>query len=97
MRGTRSERLIGSIAGFQVFVADNPPWRKASDIVKLRGATLSRQGNGPAPRAPPSVEHTIQHLDDLMETLERNIADTRKRYADTQIPDRCTHRSIPIG
>jgi ABC-type transporter Mla subunit MlaD len=31
-----------------------------------------------------SVEHTIQHLDELAEALDRNIADTRKRLADTQ-------------
>ena len=30
-----------------------------------------------------SVEHTIQHLDELAEALDRNIADTRKRLADT--------------
>ncbi len=32
-----------------------------------------------------SVEHTIQHLEDLATTLEQNITDTRKRLADTQV------------
>jgi chromosome segregation ATPase len=31
-----------------------------------------------------SVEHTIQHLEEVAETLSRNLADTRKRLADTQ-------------
>ena len=31
-----------------------------------------------------SVEHTIQHLEEVAETLTRNIADTRKRLTDTQ-------------
>ena len=31
-----------------------------------------------------SVEHTIQHLEEVAETLTRNIADARKRLADTQ-------------
>jgi hypothetical protein len=30
------------------------------------------------------VEHTIQHLEEVAETLARNLADTRKRLADTQ-------------
>lgn len=31
-----------------------------------------------------AVEHAIQHLEELAETLGRNIADTRKRLGDTQ-------------
>ena len=31
-----------------------------------------------------SVEHAIQHLDELIATLEQNITDTRKRLTDTQ-------------
>ena len=29
------------------------------------------------------MEHTIQHLDELVTTLEQNITDTRKRLVDT--------------
>ena len=31
-----------------------------------------------------SVEHTIQHLEDVAENLTRTITDSRKRLADTQ-------------
>ena len=31
-----------------------------------------------------SVEHTIQHLEDLAANLEQSITDTRKRLTDTQ-------------
>jgi uncharacterized coiled-coil protein SlyX len=82
MRGSRSERQIGSIGGFQIFVADN--FMQGPEIL-LKGATAyTAKATDTAHGTIRSVEHTIQHLEELAETLAQNIADTRKRLTDTQ-------------
>ncbi len=82
MRGTRADRLVGNLAGFQIFVADN--FMQGPELV-LKGATAYvAKVTDSALGTIRSVEHTIQHLDDLADNLARNIADTRKRLADTQ-------------
>jgi TolA-binding protein len=82
MRGTRTEWPVGSMAGFQVFVADN--FMQGPEIV-LKGATsYTAKVTDTAHGTIRSVEYAIQHLEEVAETLTRNIADTRKRLADTQ-------------
>jgi TolA-binding protein len=82
LRGSRAERQVGSIAGFQVWIADN--FMGGPEIL-LRGATTyTAKVTDTAHGTIRSVEHTIQHLEEVAETLARNLADTRKRLADTQ-------------
>jgi hypothetical protein len=53
--------------------------------ILLRGATTyTAKVTDTAHGTIRSVEHTIQHLEEVAETLARNLADTRKRLADTQ-------------
>jgi hypothetical protein len=81
LRGSRAERQVGSIAGFHVWIADN--FMGGSEIL-LRAATYPAKVTDTAHGTIRSVEHTIQHLEEVAETLARNLADTRKRLADTQ-------------
>jgi len=82
LRGTRRETLVGHIAGFQVFVADN--LMQGPEIVLKAATTYPAKVTDTAHGTIRSVEHTIQHLEEVAETLTRNIADTRKRLADSQ-------------
>jgi hypothetical protein len=82
MKGSRTDRQVGAFAGFQVFVADN--FMQGPEIV-LKGATTHvAKVTDTALGTIRSVEYAVQHLDELVGTLEQNIADTRKRLADTQ-------------
>ena len=82
MRGTRADRLVGTIAGFQVFVTDD--FMQGPEIVLKSATTYTAKVTDSAHGTIRSVEHTIQHLEDVAETLARNIADTRKRLEDSQ-------------
>ena len=82
MRGTRKEWPVGSIAGFQVFVADN--FMGGPEIVLKAATSYTAKVTDTAHGTIRSVEYAIQHLEEVAETLTRNIADTRKRLADTQ-------------
>jgi hypothetical protein len=82
MRGTRKDWLVGTLAGFQVFVADNV--LQGPEIVLQGATTYTAKVTDTAHGTIRSVEHAIQHLEDVVETLVRNIIDTRKRLADTQ-------------
>jgi hypothetical protein len=82
MRGSQAERLVGTLAGFQVFVADT--FMQGPQIL-LKGATTHpAKVTDTALGTIRSVEHAIQNLEDLAESLTRAITDTRKRLADTQ-------------
>jgi prefoldin subunit 5 len=82
MRGTRAERLVGTLGGFQLFVADNV---LAGPEIVIKGATTYvAKATDTALGTIRSVEHAIQHLDDLATSLARNIADVRKRLADSR-------------
>jgi len=82
MRGSRSERQVGSLAGFQVWIADS--FMGGPEIV-LRGATAYQAKiTDTAHGTIRSVEYVIQHLEETLETLTRNLADTRKRLGETQ-------------
>ena len=82
MRGTHADRQVGSIAGFQVFVSDN--FMQGPEIVLKAATTYTAKVTDTALGTIRSVEHTIQHLDELAGNLLQSIADTRKRLADTQ-------------
>ena len=82
MRGTRSERQVGSIAGFEVFVADN--FMQGPEIVLKGATTYMAKATDSALGTIRSVEYTIQHLEELVANLVQNIADTHKRLTDTQ-------------
>ena len=82
MRGTRKDSLVGTIAGFQVFVADN--FMQGPEIVLKGAATYAAKVTDTAHGTIRSIEHTLQHLEDVATTLAQNLTDTRKRLADTQ-------------
>jgi len=82
MRGSRADRRVGSIAGFQVFVSDS---FLAGPEILLKGAsTYAAKVSDSAFGTIRSVEHAIHHLDEVAGNLVQGIADTRKRLADTQ-------------
>ena len=83
MRGSRSERQVGSTAGFQLFVADN--FMQGPEILLKGATTYNAKATDPAHGTIRSVEHTIQHLEELAANLEQTIADTRKRLTDTKV------------
>jgi len=82
MRGTHAEREVGAIAGFQVLVADT--FMGAPEIVLKGETTYTAKVTDTAHGTIRSVEHAIQHLEDVVETLTRNLADARKRLTETQ-------------
>ena len=63
-------------------MADN--FMQGPEIVLKGATTYTAKVTDTALGTMRSLEHTIQHLDELAEALERNITDTRKRLADTQ-------------
>jgi hypothetical protein len=82
LRGTRRDWQAGSLAGFQIWIADN--FMGVPDIV-IKGTTAyTAKITDTAHGTIRSVEYAIQHLEEVAETLRRNLADTRKRLADTQ-------------
>lgn len=81
-RGSQTERLVGTLAGFQVFVADT--FMQGPQIL-LKGATTHpAKVTDTALGTIRTVEHAVQNLEDLADSLARAITDTRKRLADTQ-------------
>lgn len=89
MRGTRSERQVGAIAGFVLSVADN--FMQGPEII-IKGATAYvAKVTDTAHGTIRSVEHTIQHLEELAANLEQTLSETRKRLADSQ-----TQRDVPF-
>ena len=82
LRGTRKDLLLGNIAGFQVFVADN--FMGGPEIVLKGATTYTAKVTDTAHGTIRSVEHTLQHLEEVVENLARGIADARKRIADNQ-------------
>ena len=82
MRGTRADRCLGSIAGFQLFVSDN--LLEGPQILLKGAATYTAKVSDSALGTIRSVEHAIQRLDEVAANLLQSIADTRKRLAETQ-------------
>jgi N12 class adenine-specific DNA methylase len=82
LRGSRSERQVGSLGGFQLWTADN--FMGGPEIVLRATTSYPAKVTDTAHGTIRSVEYVIQHLEEAAETLTRNLADTRKRLADTQ-------------
>jgi hypothetical protein len=80
LRGTGTERSIGSIAGFQLLVADNCV--QGPDIVLQGAATHVAKVGDTALGTIRSVEYALQHLEDVAATLEQTLRDSRKRLTD---------------
>ena len=70
------------LAGFQTVIADS--FMVGPQIVIKGAASYPAKVTDTAHGTIRSVEHTIQHLEEVAETLTRNIADTGKRLTDTQ-------------
>ena len=83
MRGTRKEWQVGSMAGFQISVADN--LMQGPEIVLKGATTYTAKVTDTAHGTIRSVEYAVQHLEEVAETLSSNITDTRKRLAETHI------------
>jgi uncharacterized coiled-coil protein SlyX len=82
MRGSRAENPVGSVAGFQLCVADN--LLQGPEIVLKGATTYTAKVTDTAHGTIRSVEYVIQHLEDVAENLARAVAETRKRLADTR-------------
>jgi N12 class adenine-specific DNA methylase len=83
MRGSRTERQVGSLAGFQLFVADN--FMQGPELVIKGTTTYAAKVTDTALGTIRSLEHTIQHLEELAASLTQNIQDNRKRLADLHV------------
>jgi hypothetical protein len=83
MRGIRAERQVGSLAGFQLFVADN--FMQGPELVIKGATTYTAKVTDTALGTIRSLEHTIQHLEELAANLTQNIQDNRKRLADLHV------------
>ena len=83
MRGSRSERPVGSLAGFQLFVADN--FMQGPELVIKGTATYTAKVTDTALGTIRSLEHKIQHLEEVAANLTQNIQDNRKRLADLHV------------
>ena len=99
MRGTRSERPVGNIAGFQLFVADN--YMQGPEIVIKGATTYTAKATDTALGTIRSVEHAIQHLEEVAGTLAQNITDGGKRLGDLQVqvqaPFEYAERLVTLG
>jgi len=83
MRGSQTERLVGTLAGFQVFVADT--FMQGPQIL-LKGATTHpAKVTDTALGTIRSVEHAIQNLEDLADSLVELPADSNKVEAPAQV------------
>ncbi|MCX6917458.1 MAG: DEAD/DEAH box helicase family protein [Verrucomicrobia bacterium] len=80
IRGSRSERHVGSLAGFSVFVADN--FMAGPEIVIRGAATHLAKVGETALGTIRSLEYAIQNMDEAAAILDNRIAETRKRIAD---------------
>jgi len=83
MRGSRSERQVGSLAGFQLFVADN--FMQSPELVIKGATTYTAKITDTALGTIRSLEHTIQHLEEVSANLIQNIQDSRKRLMDLHV------------
>ncbi len=82
MRGSNSQREIGSFVGFKILVADS--YMRGPEII-LRGTsshTISLANT--AQGMTRSLEYSVQNLDEAAAKLEENIKSTQKRMAGLQ-------------
>jgi len=81
VRGSRVDRRVGSIAGFQLLVSDN--FLHGPEILLKGAGTYTANISDSALGTIRSVEHAVQHLDEVAGNLVQSMADTRKRLAET--------------
>jgi predicted nucleic acid-binding Zn-ribbon protein len=82
MRGVAGQKAIGTLAGFQILVADN--CLRGPEIV-LKGASVHTVGMAnTALGMTRSLEYTVQNLDETAATITANISSTKKRIADVE-------------
>ena len=83
VKATRTDRLSGQFAGFQVFVAHN--FMSGADIVLKGAGTHTAKVSNTALGTIRSVEYAVQNLEEVAATVEQRIAETRKRIFDLQV------------
>lgn len=66
-----------------MFVTDN--FMQGPELLLKGATTYSAKVTDSAHGTIRSIEHTLQHLEELADTVARNIADGQKRLADTQV------------
>jgi hypothetical protein len=76
----RSERQVGSFAGFTLFVADSI-MTGPEIVIKGAGTYFAKVGNT-ALGTIRSVEYAVQNLEEVAVSIKQRIAETRKRIAD---------------
>ncbi|MCI0538026.1 MAG: DEAD/DEAH box helicase family protein [Verrucomicrobiales bacterium] len=80
MRGTGTERLVGHLAGFELYVADA---FMGGPQVLIKGAgTYSAKVSDAAHGTMRSIEYVIQELDEVASSAQQQIHDTRRRIGD---------------
>ena len=82
IRGVKTDRPVGSFAGFQILVSDNS--LNGAELVFKGASAYSAKITDTALGTIRSLEYAIQHLEDTAADLTRSIAENRKRLDDTQ-------------
>ena len=83
IKSARGDRLVGQLAGFQVFVSHN--FMSGADIVlKGTGTHMAKVGTT-ALGTMRSVEYALQSLEESAAVTEQRIAETRKRIEDMNV------------
>ena len=82
MKGSRSDRLVGAFAGFQVFVADNS--MQGPEIVIEGATTYVARVTDTALGTIRSLEATVQGFEERATKLETDIADAHKRVTELE-------------
>jgi TolA-binding protein len=83
VKATHTDRLAGTFAGFQVFVAHN--FMCGADIVLKGSGTHLAKVSTTALGTMRSVEYAAQNLEEVAATVEQRIGETRKRIFDLQV------------
>jgi hypothetical protein len=83
IHGSGGERQLGSIGGFQLFVADN--FLRGPEILLKGTATYTANVGNTALGTIRSIEHTIQNLDEVAAQNAKDIADARQHIDDLTV------------
>lgn len=80
IRNATAEVPVGNFAGFQLFVAN--AFMRGAEVVFKGAAHHNAKVNDTALGTTRSLEYAVQNLDDVARSLERDIAETKKRITD---------------
>jgi TolA-binding protein len=80
MPGSGTERLVGHLAGFELYVAD--AFMGGPQILIKGAGTYSANVSDSAHGTIRSIEHAIQQMNEVVSSAEQQIQETRKRIAD---------------